>query len=390
MKIESSSIAMAATHKEHSYSYREAMTIEAAKSKDAVGAILSLSTRENKLTSKEAMLEYTKEQEEEAAKRKAENEARALQHFTEQMRMRRDYPDFSSEETIDKIKMLRKMLAALRGEKYTEDEDLCCKPKYKDGTLDMRSAEYRQASSSGFSVRAAAVAGITSGGGSGSTWQKITAVSGFTTESESMTFASTGHVSTADGRNIDFNVEVSMSRAFTAQFDFLEVTEYIKTDPLVINLDSNVASVSDMKFLFDIDSDGKSEKISFAGEGSGFLALDKNGDGEINNGSELFGTKSGDGFRDLSAYDEDHNGWIDENDSVFDKLRVWLKDSEGNDRLINLKEADVGAIYLRNANTQFSLKDDEHKLNAEIKKTGVYLRESTGAVGTLNHLDLAI
>ena len=55
-----------------------------------------------------------------------------------------------------------------------------------------------------------------------------------------------------------------------------------------------------------------------------------------------------------------------------------------------MKKADVGAIYLRNADTQFSLKDDENKLNAEIKKTGIYLRESTGAVGTLNHVDLVI
>ena len=58
--------------------------------------------------------------------------------------------------------------------------------------------------------------------------------------------------------------------------------------------------------------------------------------------------------------------------------------------LIDLKDADVGAIYLKNADTQFSLKDDENKLNAEIKKTGIYLKESTGAVGTLNHVDLVV
>ena len=130
--------------------------------------------------------------------------------------------------------------------------------------------------------------------------------------------------------------------------------------------------------------------ISFAGQGSGLLVLDINGDGTINDGSELFGTKSGDGFKDLAGYDNDGNGWIDENDSVFSRLKVWTKDAEGNDYLINLKEADVGAIYLGNADTQFSLKNDENKLNAEIKKTGIYLRESSGAVGTLNHVDMVI
>lgn len=197
-------------------------------------------------------------------------------------------------------------------------------------------------------------------------------------------------VATEDGRNIDFNIEVSMSRAFMSNFDQLQVQNYVKTDPLMINLDTNVGHVSEQKFYFDLDADGKKENISFAGKGSGFLALDKNGDGKINDGSELFGTKSGDGFRDLAEYDEDKNGWIDENDSIFGKLRVWTKDEDGRDYLMDLKQADVGAIYLGNKDTQFSLKDDSNQLNGEIKKTGIYLRESNGTAGTLNHVDLVL
>ena len=197
-------------------------------------------------------------------------------------------------------------------------------------------------------------------------------------------------VKTQDGRSIDFNIEVSMSRAFTSQINTLTTQNYIKTDPLVINLDTDIGSVTDQKFLFDLDSDGDEEEISFAGKGSGFLALDRNGDGRIGDGSELFGTKSGDGFKDLAAFDEDGNGWIDENDSIYSKLKVWTKDEDGNDYLINLKDADVGAIYLDNVDTQFSLKDGNNRLNGEIKKTGIYLHESTGAAGTLNHVDLAV
>ncbi len=181
-----------------------------------------------------------------------------------------------------------------------------------------------------------------------------------------------------------------MSRAFMQSIDMLEAQDYIKTDPLIINLDSNVTSVSDQKFYFDLDSDGKKEQISMAGKGSGFLALDKNGDGIINDGSELFGTKSGDGFKDLAMYDEDKNGWIDENDSVFSKLKIWTKDEDGKDQLIDLLKADVGAIFLGNVDTQFSLKDSDNNLNAEVRKTGVYLKESTGLAGTIAHVDLAI
>ena len=393
MKITNSSVAMASAHHETSFTYKESMTIEAAKSKDVAGAILTLSAEATGKNLKETMVEYQKQQEEEAKQRRQENEARSMQQMAERLQNQKTGGQFEMSDEYDmKIKMLRQILAALRGEKVPEDCKV--KPQERGGVLDLRSAEFRKIEGVSFDLSAKASVSLGSieigTNASGTTWQRITATSGFVGESESTTFASKGLVQTADGRNIDFNVEVSMSRAFMNQIDTLEVQDYIKTDPLMINLDTNIGSVSDQKFFFDLDSDGDEEQISFAGKGSGFLALDKNGDGKINDGSELFGTSSGDGFKDLAAYDEDGNGWIDENDSVFSKLKVWTKDENGNDYLIDLKKADVGAIYLSNADTQFSLKDDENNLNAEIKKTGIYLRESTGAVGTLNHVDLVV
>ncbi|MBP5184402.1 MAG: hypothetical protein J6113_04770 [Lachnospiraceae bacterium] len=183
-------------------------------------------------------------------------------------------------------------------------------------------------------------------------------------------------------------MDLSMSRAFTAEYGSFTEQSFILTDPLVINLNTNVTKVSDLKIAFDLDADGVKEDISFAGEGSGFLALDANNDGVINDGSELFGTSSGDGFADLARFDDDNNGWIDENDDVFGRLRIWTKDKDGVDTLMTLKDADVGAIFLGNASTEFSLKDGANATNAVLKKTGIYLKES-GAVGTVAHVDLA-
>ena len=390
MKIASSSIAMASAHQESSFTYKESMTMEAAKSKDVAGAILTLSSQMDGKNLKESMVEFQKQ---EKLRQQKENESRSLEQMAERLRAQKNNNQFEMSDEYDaKIKMLRQMLAILRGEKLT-DKDLK-HMKSEDGVLDLRSGGFKLSNSASIDLSASSsvsLGAISIGTtGTGTTWQKITAVSGFVSESESTTFASTGLVTTADGRKIDFNVEVSMSRAFMSKFDFLETQDYIKTDPLMINLDTNIASVSDQKFFFDLDADGKEEEISFAGKGSGFLALDKNGDGKINDGSELFGTKSGDGFKDLSAYDEDGNGWIDEHDSIFSQLKIWTKDEEGNDHLIDLKKADVGAIYLGNADTQFSLKNDANELKAEIKKTGIYLKESTGSVGTLNHVDLVV
>ena len=50
----------------------------------------------------------------------------------------------------------------------------------------------------------------------------------------------------------------------------------------------------------------------------------------------------------------------------------------------------MGAIYLGNADTEFSFKDEENRLNGVMRKTGIYLKESTGAVGTINHVDLSL
>lgn len=396
MKIQNSSITMASSHHETSVSYKESLTMEAAKSKDAVGAILTISREASGKSIKDAMVDYQKQEKEETKKKQQENEARSLQEMAKRLRTQTTGNQYDIPDDIDmKIKMLRQILAALRGEKVPED----CKIKLKDrgNVTDLRSAQFKKlegtefnfSSKAGVSLGAISINGIGTSQ-AGTTWQRITATSGFTCEAESTTFATKGLVQTADGRSIDFNVEVSMSRSFMQETNLLDVKEYIKTDPLMINLDTNIGSVSDQKFFFDLDADGNEEHISFAGKGSGFLAIDKNGDGKINDGSELFGTQSGDGFKDLAAYDEDGNGWIDENDSIFNRLRIWSKDEDGNDYLINLKKADVGAIYLGNTDTQFSLKDDENNLNAEIKKTGIYLKESTGQAGTLNHVDLAV
>ena len=123
------------------------------------------------------------------------------------------------------------------------------------------------------------------------------------------------------------------------------------------------------------------------GSTSAFLALDKNGNGEIDDGSELFGTSSGDGFKDLSAYDLDKNGWIDEADEVFDKLRLWQVNADGTKTLYTLKDKDIGALYLGNVDTTFSVNNDNNETNALIRKTGLFLRED-GSAGTMAHVDL--
>lgn len=216
-------------------------------------------------------------------------------------------------------------------------------------------------------------------------------------EQEDTSFSTVGTVRTKDGREINFNVNVNMSRRCEEYYkEQLNVAEFTLHDPLVINLDTDVAELSDQTFYFDLDADGEEEEISML-KGSGYLALDKNEDGIINDGSELFGTGNGDGFADLARYDEDGNGWIDENDSIWSKLKIWCKDEKGNDVLYKLSDKGVGAICLQNVSTDFTLQGDRtardgttevNATNGAIRKTGIFLYEN-GNVGTVQHVDMA-
>lgn len=225
---------------------------------------------------------------------------------------------------------------------------------------------------------------------SGNVWTRVTASSSTYAEAENTAFSTTGIAKTADGREISFNMEIAMSRSFAAISEKVVKEDYVLTDPLVINIGTNVAEVEDTKFFFDLNADGKEEIISMLGKNSGFLVYDKNNDGIINDGNELFGTKSGDGFSDLAKFDEDNNGWIDEADSIFQKLKVFRVNKDGSQELLKLKDLNIGAIYLGNVDTQFSMNNMEtNKTNGVIQKTGFYLKEN-GDIQTLQHVDLAL
>jgi hypothetical protein len=208
-------------------------------------------------------------------------------------------------------------------------------------------------------------------------------------ESESTSFSANGKVQTADGREIDISVELNMSREFFSEQQLsLRAGDALK-DPLVINFSGNAVELTERSFSFDIDADGSSDQIAFVGPGSGFLALDKNGDGKINDGSELFGPETGNGFADLAAYDGDGNNWIDENDSIYDRLRIWSKDASGSDQLVALGQRGVGAIYLGHVDTPFLLKDAANETLGAVRDSGIFLEED-GGVGTIQQLDLVV
>ena len=164
---------------------------------------------------------------------------------------------------------------------------------------------------------------------------------------------------------------------------------FVLTDPLVVNFGGSPAQLTLDKIDFDLNSDGKKDRISFLEPGSGFLVLDKNGDGLVNDGQELFGTQSGNGFKDLAQYDIDKNGWIDESDPIFSQLQIWHRDQNGLEQLSGLLELNIGAIYLQSQETQFSFKDNQNNLQGQVVSSGIFIGEDR-TVGSVQQIDLVV
>jgi hypothetical protein len=74
---------------------------------------------------------------------------------------------------------------------------------------------------------------------------------------------------------------------------------------------------------FDIFNNGTPVKTGWISKDDSLLAIDNNGNGKIDNGSELFGGGVGQGFAKLGTFDSTGDGIIDAKDTDFGKLKAW-------------------------------------------------------------------
>lgn len=202
-------------------------------------------------------------------------------------------------------------------------------------------------------------------------------------ESEKTTVCGSGWVKTSDGREIDFSFATEMAREFKSEQVYEEAGSVVLRDPLILSFDGKAAELSERRIDFDLDADGCPESIPGLGAGCGFLVFDRNANGKADDGRELFGVASGNGFSDLSALDADQNGWIDEADPAFAQLGIWSGQNYS-----TLAERGVGALYTNAVDSPFSLKTGANQLLGQIRAAGLYLSES-GEVGQMQQVDLA-
>lgn len=183
-------------------------------------------------------------------------------------------------------------------------------------------------------------------------------------ETESTQFTAQGMVRTADGQEIRFSLQLDMQRSYRQESSFsLRLGDAAVVDPLVINFDGSAAQLQDLRFAFDLDSDGQTDNVPLLAGNRGYLALDLN-----------------------------HNGWIDEADPVFQQLQVWTPSAEGTEGAGNLRtlaDVGVGALSTHAIATPFALRTADNASLGTMRSTSAYLRED-GSVGTVQQVDLIV
>jgi len=206
-----------------------------------------------------------------------------------------------------------------------------------------------------------------------------------TKTTESCNFNASGKVCLSDGSTRQF--DVGYQNAQSSETTRVAGAQWLNIkDPLVIDTGAATNKLSPQTVAFDLDSDGKKENMRLPDAGSGLLFLDRNHNGSADNGSELFGPESGNGFSELAKLDDDHNGWIDEGDTAYKDLKLWQSGEQSNGRIQTLAEAGVGAMATQSTTTEFTLKEEGNVLG-QIRASSVWLGEHSGA-GTVRQIDL--
>lgn len=145
-------------------------------------------------------------------------------------------------------------------------------------------------------------------------------------------------------------LDVRLSRqegVVAARFQSVSISfRGMQIDPLILDMDGDgveTTTLADGR-LFDMAAEGKKRQVAWAGADDAFLALDRNGNGRIDDGGEFFGDQHGarDGIAELAKFDDNGDGAIDESDKVYDALL--LVHGDGRER--RLADSDITRIFL--------------------------------------------
>jgi len=140
--------------------------------------------------------------------------------------------------------------------------------------------------------------------------------------------------------------------------------------PIAIDLNGDgiqTIARADAQGSFDLLGNGVAIQSGWLSGQDGFLAVDVNGNGNIDDIYELFGGSKGEGFAKLASYDSNGDGLVNASDDDFAKLLVW-QDVNGNHQtdageLISLSDAGISSLTV--SYTELPFLDAQQNLHLE-------------------------
>jgi hypothetical protein len=126
----------------------------------------------------------------------------------------------------------------------------------------------------------------------------------------------------------------STSTASTSKTITVTVINLAGVSPIVLDLNGDGIQTTSMDLTggrFDLLNDGNPIPSGWLSPEDGFLAIDTNGNGVIDDRSELFGGAVGEGFAKLASFDSNADGVVDAADARFAELEIW-QDKDGDHR----------------------------------------------------------
>ena len=190
-----------------------------------------------------------------------------------------------------------------------------------------------------------------------------------------------GAIQLEDGSSQSFAFSFSLQERYSS---FSMRQEAVLQDPLIVSTTGQSFQWTGASQSFDFYSNGGTAQLPTLANGQYYLSYDRNQDGQITQGIELFGPNTGQGFAELAALDEDKDGFVDSSDSAWQQLSLWRP----GETPTSLSAAGIGALSAQSVATSFGLFDGDALL-ARIARSGIYLSEQ-GQVGLLQQVDLNI
>ncbi len=191
---------------------------------------------------------------------------------------------------------------------------------------------------------------------------------------------------TEDGRELQVDLDVLQRRFERSRRSWQLRVGDVMQDPLVLDFFEPGIQVADDRLSVDLDLDGTPDTLHHLGSRSPYLVDDRDGDGSVTDGSELFGPQSGNGYAELRALDTDGNGFVDSADPAWDRLHVWMH-RDGTSELMALSDRGVGALYVGDVEAPFRLVDATGERKAQQQAMSFWIGED-GTAGTTRRVDV--